>query len=64
MKFKCTCGHVIRDNGQSDHIKGHILRGQSFHAAYEQPSESIAEFIQAVVAGKRREWIERFCLAW
>ena len=60
MRFTCKCGQIIRDNGQFDHIKGHILREQSFRVAYEQPSELIAEFIQAVAAGKREEWIERF----
>jgi hypothetical protein len=60
MKFKCTCGHTVIDNGQFDHIKGQVLRAQSFQATYEQPSDSIAEFIQAVVAGKRKEWIESF----
>lgn len=60
MKFRCTCGNIISDNGLCDHIKGHILREQSFNAAYEQPADRIAEFIQAVVAGKRKEWIEEF----
>src|SRR5436190_17580618 len=60
MKFKCTCGHVMVDNGQSDQIKGHIVRAQSFDGVYEQPCNSVAEFIQAVVAGKRKEWIEAF----
>lgn len=60
MKFRCTCGHIISDDGLSDHIKGRIVREQSFYAAYEQPAESVAEFIQAIATGKRTEWIEKF----
>jgi hypothetical protein len=59
-KFQCTCGHIISDNGQFDHIKGLILREQSSDVAYEAPSDTIADFIQAIAAGKRREWIENF----
>ena len=59
-KFQCTCGHVIVDNGRFAHIKGLILRDQSFDVAYEQPSATVAEFIRAVSEGKRKEWIESF----
>lgn len=59
-KFRCTCGHVIVDNGRFDHIKGLILRDQSFDVAYEQPSATVAEFFRAVLEGKRKEWIESF----
>ena len=59
-KFRCTCGHIIVDNGQFDHIKGLILRDQSFDVAYEQPSATVAEFIRAVSEGRRKEWIESF----
>ena len=60
MKFKCTCGHTVIDNGKFDHIKGQVLRWQSFHAAYEQPSATIAEFISAVTEGRREEWIGKY----
>jgi hypothetical protein len=59
-KFRCACGHIIVDNGQFEHIKGHILRADSFDDAYEKPCATVAEFIRAVGGGKRKEWIERF----
>jgi hypothetical protein len=46
-KFACTCGHIIVDNGRFDHIKGQILRQQSFDVAHEQPSDTVAEFMRA-----------------
>jgi hypothetical protein len=59
-KFRCLCGHIIVDNGRFDHIKGLVLRDQSFDVAHEQPSETVAEFIQAIAEGRRKEWVEKF----
>lgn len=59
-KFRCTCGHIVVDSGQSEHIKGLVLRDQSFDVVHDQPSETAAEFIRAVVEGRRKEWVEKF----
>src|SRR5262245_47145070 len=59
-KFRCACGHIVVDNGRFDHIKGHISRAQSFGDVYEKPCATVAEYVRAVVKGKRKEWIEDF----
>lgn len=60
MKFRCQCGHVVVDDGRFEHIRGQILRAESFESVYEGPSKTIADFISAVAQGQRKEWIARF----
>ena len=59
-KFRCTCGYLIVDNGAVAHHMGRILREQSSEPYHERATHEVADFIRAVQAGKRREWIEQF----
>ena len=59
-KFLCTCGQLVVDNGAITHHMGRILLEQSSEQYHERATHEIADFIKAVQAGKRREWIEQF----
>ena len=52
--------HIIVDNGAVQHHMGSILREQSREDYYNRATNEVVEFIRAVQAGKRREWIEQF----
>lgn len=59
---RCSCGHhwsetVIPAEGYANH--GWIMRDQDREAYYGDTAKQIAEFIDAVVSGRRDEWIRQ-----
>jgi hypothetical protein len=60
MNIKCPCGNIIVDDGEPSHQSGHVLRDQDSTTCSETTAEEIAGFIQAIVNGRRQEWVEQF----
>lgn len=60
MRFKCACGFVIVDNGAVEHHMGRILREQDREIYHDLATRDVVDFIKAIQAGKRREWIAEF----
>ena len=58
--FQCACGHIIRD--QTSHLpyKGEIIKNQACEEFYEHSVKQIKEFIHALLAGNRDEWVNDF----
>lgn len=60
MNIKCPCGNIIVNNGAPSHQHGHVMRDQDSATSSETAAEEVAGFIQAIVNGRRREWVEQF----
>lgn len=57
MKLSCECGHVIRDQTDNLPYKARFIRDQD-DEVYHTYDEHIADFIDAIQAGKRAQWIK------
>ena len=55
--FGCSCGSPISLVVSPNPNEGRIIRDQDIDEYYEQVSQDVAGFVQAVVQGQRREWI-------
>jgi hypothetical protein len=60
MSIKCPCGEEIAIDGTHIHLAGRVVPEQTSAACFETPAEEIAEFIDAVVQGRRQDWIEAY----
>lgn len=61
-QLKCLCGQVYRDPVVLEGGKpseGWLLRDQDAEQYYQDLSNDIAEFIDAILAGKRNEWLAK-----
>jgi hypothetical protein len=60
-RIGCLCGATIHDTLFPNPDKGMIIRDQEEDALFTCQAQQIAQFVTAVAAGKREEWIaERF----
>ena len=59
-KFKCECGHIIRDQTDSLPYKGEIIRDKHWGEFYGRISRTVAEFMAACSAGQRSQWTMKF----
>ncbi len=61
MKFRCPCGDIVTDSSvDAFHHEARILRKQGFSGTYDNPAEKVAQFIDAIRQGKRKEWVDSF----
>ncbi len=57
-KFKCLCGETISDTHYPRPTAGAIVKQMDEEKFYDRVSASIAEFMSAVAAGHRDQWIK------
>lgn len=58
-KLSCKCGHVIRDTHYDLPYKGHVRRDQDDEYSFDVITHELALLTEALVSGKRDEWIDR-----
>ncbi len=58
--FQCECGHILRDQTHHLPYKGEIIKNQAFEEFYEKSVQQIEEFIHALLADHRDEWVNDF----
>ena len=58
-KFQCTCGHVIRDTHYDLPYKGSVRRDQDDEYFWDVVTRELALLTEAIVGGRREEWISR-----
>jgi hypothetical protein len=56
MEFKCKCGHLIED-GEDRAYKAKLMPDLEFEAYSDQVDSQLNEFIDAMMNGKREEWM-------
>lgn len=57
MKFRCPCGHVIRDQTDSLPYKARFLADEDEEAIFEAAIESLEAFMTARETGKQDEFL-------
>ncbi len=61
-KLGCECGGTISDTTDNIPYKGTIIRDQDQEALYDQMASDLNAFMDAILQGKREEWISRYFL--
>ena len=57
MKFRCPCGHIIRDQTDSLPYKARFLADEDQNAIFEVVIESLEAFMTAKDMGKQEEFL-------
>ncbi len=61
-KLGCECGATISDTTDKIPYKGFIIRDQDREALYDRMADDLDAFMDAVLQGKREEWIRGYFL--
>lgn len=61
-KLGCECGGTIYDQTDFIPYKGDIIRDQDYELVFDTIAEDVNSFIEAVLHGKRDEWIRNYFL--
>ena len=56
-KLRCQCGYLIVDQADNLPYKGRILRDQAADRFFDRTSNDIAMFVEAILKGKRQDWL-------
>lgn len=56
-RLRCECGEVIQDSLVPNPDKGYLVRDQDMAAVSQCQARILSEWLQAVAAGRRQEWI-------
>lgn len=62
-KLGCECGGVISDTTDDIPYKGSIIRDQDEEVLYDGVVNDINAFMDALLSGKREEWIRGYFLS-
>jgi len=62
-KLGCECGGIISDTTGNIPHKGSIIRDQDEEALYDSVAKDISAFINALLQGKREDWIRSYFLS-
>ena len=57
MKFRCTCGHIIRDQTDALPYKAKFLADEDEEAMFERVIESLEAFMTARETGQQDEFL-------
>lgn len=60
MKFKCRCGHLIRDQEGSLPYKAHLTPDTKWDESHDALTSTLLGLIQAIRDGKEKEWITSY----